>query len=152
MDFAPFDKEPTIETCPVYDWRLMNSNGMGLEDTRYSVMGLINLHILQRFNGVFDEIEERVPNLQTEDNDDFELRKMITIKVMNRKRYVWAIQCETTYDISAEIFFQAIYNLRPYFYPIDTMLRLLNLGSSHSHNSLIGHDDYHGEKSKETRT
>ena len=64
---------------------------MGLEDTRYSVLGLINLHILQHFNGVFDAIEERIPGLQTEQNEDFEMRKMITIKVMNRKRYVWAI-------------------------------------------------------------
>ena len=32
------------------------------------------------------------------------------------------------------------------------MLKLLNLGYNHSHNNLIGHDDYHGEKSKEART
>ena len=25
ISFAPFDKEPTIDSCPVYDWRLLNS-------------------------------------------------------------------------------------------------------------------------------
>ena len=125
---------------------------MVLEDTRYSVLGIINLYILQQFNGIFDTIQEKIPGIQIEGNDDFEMRKMITIKVMNRKRYVWAIQCEASTGISANIFFQAIYNLRPYFYPIDTMLRLLNLGYNHSHNNLIGHDDYHGEKSKEAHT
>ena len=64
---------------------------MVLEDTRYSVLGLINLHILQQFNGVFDALQEKIPDIQIEGNDDFEMRKMITIKVMNRKRYVWAI-------------------------------------------------------------
>ena len=38
------------------------------------------------------------------------------IRLMNRKRYVWAIGCEEFPETSSKKFYDAVYDLRYYFY------------------------------------
>ena len=99
-----FEKEDPIETCPTYDWAIQG------QELRYTVLGQIDLYTLQESNGVFDAMEDVLSQeLYEEQLQRFDQRKYITMMVMNRKRYAWAIVCEQNPSSKSNHIYETIY-------------------------------------------
>ena len=66
---------------------------------------------------------------------------------MTRKRYSWDLECERNELTSRQNFFNALYQIRPYFYGMDEQIAFAEADSDHSHSSTdaenLYHDDYH---------
>ena len=76
-----------------------------------------------------------------------DIRQQLQFRVMTRKRYSWDLECEKVEETRRDSFFNALYQLRPYFYRMEEQEEFVRADSDHEHSSSdaenLYHDDVH---------
>jgi len=60
-----------------------------------------------------------------------DVRHVLQMRVMTRKRYRWDIAC----SISPQAYYNELWKLRKYFYSVEEQLAFLEVARSHDHSS-----------------
>ena len=92
---------------------------------------------------------EKLPeSLMRMNQINIEARDKLLVTVINRRRYVWDMICESRDDRTTnKTFFETLNNMRFYFYSPSEQAEFASVDSSHHSNKLNDkletHNDYH---------
>lgn len=68
-------------------------------------------------------LDEKLPTFYSDPEMSYSpIRKALQLSIMTRRRYKWDLMCERSTVTSSKSFFNALYQIRPYFYGIEDQI------------------------------
>ena len=143
------EREEPLAACPSYSWR-----DNSVDAQRFDSVGITTMHLIQESNGVFERLDARIPGWVANEEASFvQIRQLLKMQVLTRKRYGWDLACEARPESSSAAFYAALFEIRNFFFGKEEMFALY-AGDAHSHPHVHTisapdgpvdlHDDFHG--------
>jgi hypothetical protein len=116
-------------------------------DTRYSTIGYTSLFELQQSNGIYEKMAEKFPQYMADDDlSNIAIRSALQMQVMIRKRYSWSSVCEQDTETSSLTFYNAMHDIRYYFYGEEVWRGFEQADIDHKHGSFDARTKYHDDE------